>query len=68
MNDLVSIIVPVYNVRKYIAETIKSVLAQTYTNWELLLIENASTDGTKEFVAEYLKDNPDDRITFCVID
>ena len=68
MNDLVSIIVPVYNVRKYIAATIESVLAQTYTNWELLLIENNSTDGTKEFVAEYLKDNPDDRITFCVID
>lgn len=68
MNELVSIIVPVYNVRKYIAATIESVLAQTYTNWELLLIENASTDGTKEFVTEYLKDNPDDRITFCVID
>ena len=68
MNDLVSIIVPVYNVKKYIAATIESVLAQTYTNWELLLIENASTDGTKEFVAEYLKDHPDDRITFCVID
>ena len=68
MNDLVSIIVPVYNVKKYIIATIESVLAQTYTNWELLLIEDGSTDGTKEFVAEYLEANPDERIHFHVIE
>ena len=39
--------------RNYAKEYFESVLAQTYTNWELLLIENASTDGTKEFVTEY---------------
>ena len=62
MKELVSIIVPVYNVRKYIVATIESVLAQTYTNWELLLIENGSTDGTREFLEQYLKEHPDERI------
>lgn len=67
MKELVSIIVPVYNVKKYIAATIKSVQAQTYSHWELLLIEDGSTDGTKEFVEQYLKENPDERIRFEVI-
>lgn len=64
MKELVSIIVPVYNVQKYIVATIESVLAQTYTNWELLLIENGSTDGTREFVKQYLEKHPDDRIKY----
>jgi len=64
MNDLVSIVVPVYNVKSYIEATIQSVLCQSYTNWELLLVENASTDGTVEVLLEYLKNHPDDRIQF----
>lgn len=67
MKELVSIIVPVYNVKSYIAATIESVLAQTYTDWELLLIEDGSTDGTKEFVEQYLKEQADDRIKFHII-
>ena len=67
MKELVSIIVPVYNVKKYIVETMKSVQAQTYSNWELLLIEDGSTDGTKEFLEQYLQENPDERIHFEVI-
>lgn len=67
MKDLVSIIVPVYNVRNYIKATIESVLAQTYTNWELILLEDGSTDGTKEFVQEYLEEAPDERIKFHII-
>lgn len=67
MNELVSIIVPVYNVKKYITATIESVLAQTYTNWELLLIENGSTDGTREFLEQYLQKNPDDRIRYVAM-
>ena len=62
MKDLVSIIVPVYNVQRFIVATIESVMAQTYTNWELLLIENGSTDGTQEVVEQYLKEHPDNRI------
>lgn len=68
MNDLVSIIVPVYNVKKYIVATIESVLAQTYTNWELLLIEDGSTDGTKELIEQYLQEHPDNRICFHIIE
>ncbi len=67
MKELVSIIVPVYNVKSYIVATIESVLAQTYTNWELLLIEDGSTDGTKELVEVYLRELSDDRIKFHII-
>lgn len=68
MKDLVSIIVPVYNVEKYIIATIECVLAQTYTNWELLLIENSSKDNTRECVKKYLEEHPDNRIVFHTID
>lgn len=50
MNELVSIIVPVYNVEKYIRETMESVMAQTYADWELLLVEDGSSDGTAAII------------------
>lgn len=53
MNDLVSIVMPSYNTEKYIAESIKSVLVQTYKNWELLIIDDCSTDNTDEVVASF---------------
>ncbi|MCD8068901.1 MAG: glycosyltransferase [Lachnospiraceae bacterium] len=68
MNDLVSIITPVYNVKKYILETIGYVRAQSYTNWELFLIEDNSTDGTRELLAEYLEGLADDRIRVIWMD
>ncbi len=49
---MVSIIVPVHNAEKYIGATAASVKAQTYTDWELILVENGSTDGTKEVLRE----------------
>ena len=60
--DLVSIIVPVYNVEKYIIQTIDTVRAQTYDNWELLLIEDGSKDGTVQKVEEYMEYTKDERI------
>ncbi len=56
MNDLVSIITPSYNTAKYIGETIRSVQAQTYENWEMIIVDDCSTDNTDEVVLEYLSD------------
>ena len=49
---LVSIITPNYNSEKYIRETIESVQAQTYTNWEMLVIDDCSTDGSLKILKE----------------
>lgn len=56
MNELVSIIMPSYNTAKYIAESIRSVLAQTYEKWELLVVDDCSTDNTDEIVKPFLAD------------
>lgn len=51
--DLVSIIMPSYNTAKYISESIDSVIEQTYKNWELIIVDDCSTDNTDEVVAQY---------------
>ena len=53
MEELVSIIMPNYNGAKYVKETIESVLAQTYTNWELLFVDDCSTDNSLEIVEKF---------------
>lgn len=53
MSPLVSIITPNYNCVRFIAQTIESVLAQTYTNWEMLIVDDCSTDGSYEIALEY---------------
>lgn len=50
---LISVIVPVYNTEKYLDQCIQSVLAQTYTNWELLLIDDGSTDSSGAICDKY---------------
>lgn len=62
MNELVSIIVPVYNVKKYIRETMDCVLAQSYEDWELLLVEDGSSDGTPEIIEDYIREKGEERI------
>lgn len=56
MNEMVSIIMPSYNTANYISESIESVLSQTYTNWELIIVDDCSTDNTDEVVNSFLKD------------
>lgn len=55
VQPLVSVITPVYNCEKYIAECIESVLAQTYTNWEYIIVNNCSTDRTLEIAQKYAR-------------
>lgn len=57
MSELVSIIMPSYNTGCFIKETIESVLAQTYSNWELIIVDDCSTDDTDDVVSQYLSDN-----------
>jgi len=54
-NPLVSIIIPTYNRAHLIGETLDSVLAQTYENWECIIVDDGSTDHTDEVVGKYVK-------------
>ncbi len=57
-SSLVSIIIPTYNRASLIGETLDSVLAQTYTNWECIVVDDGSSDNTDEVVGEYVaRDN-----------
>ena len=59
---LVSIVTPVYNAERFIEQTIQSVLAQTYTDWELLLIDDCSTDNSGNIIQRYAEQ--DERIKY----
>lgn len=63
---LVSIITPTWGCGKFISETIKSVQAQTYLNWELLIQDDCSTDHTKDIVERFVAD--DNRIKYACND
>ena len=54
-NDLISIILPVYNSEQYISTTIKSVLNQTYKNFELIIVNDGSIDKSDEICKEFAK-------------
>ena len=53
MSDMISIIIPAYNAADYLAQTIESVLNQTYSDFELILIDDGSTDRTREIIKDY---------------
>ena len=61
MNERIGVIMPVYKTEKYVAECIESILAQTYTKFRLILVDDGSPDGAGEICDEYAK--KDSRIT-----
>ena len=65
-NGLVSIITPTWNCATFICETIRSVQAQTYQDWELIISDDCSTDNTKEVIEPYI--NGDSRIKYICND
>lgn len=55
---LVSIVIPLYNASKYIEETVNSVISQTYTNWEMIIVDDCSIDNSRDIINEFIcKDN-----------
>jgi len=56
MSSLVSIIIPTYNRAHLISETLDSIVAQTYTNWECIIVDDGSTDDTSVVLENYLND------------
>lgn len=59
---LVSVIMPAYNAEKYIETAIRSVLLQTYKNWELLILDDGSTDRTAEIAEKFANEDPRIRV------
>ena len=59
---MISIVVPVYNAAKYIEQTISMVQKQTYTDWELILVEDCSKDASREVLQKLVKELEDSRI------
>lgn len=57
MNGLVSIITPTYNSEKFITETIQSVQNQTYQNWEMLIVDDCSSDKTVDIIQQFMEDD-----------
>ena len=55
--SLVSVIIPCYNGEKFITEAIESALDQIYQNWELIIVDDGSTDNSKNIVQKYITYN-----------
>jgi teichuronic acid biosynthesis glycosyltransferase TuaG len=56
-NCTVSVIIPCYNMQRFIFETMRSVVQQTFRDWEMILVDDGSTDRTYEIIKEFAKDD-----------
>jgi teichuronic acid biosynthesis glycosyltransferase TuaG len=56
-NPIVSVIVPAYNAEKFVGETIQSVQAQTYSNWEMIIVDDGSTDNTATIIKQAIEND-----------
>lgn len=54
VNELISVIVPIYNVEKYIERCVKSIINQTYTNLEIILVDDGSTDDSSDICDQFI--------------
>lgn len=66
MNNLVSIIMPLYNASQFVSQAIESVINQTHSNWEIIIVDDCSTDNSVAVVKEYTK--KDKRIVLLQLD
>lgn len=64
--DLVSIVMPAYNCSDFLGITLDSIIDQTYKNWEVIVVDDCSTDNTAEVVKEYMK--KDERVKYHKLD
>ena len=62
---VVSIILPTFNGEKYIAQTIESCIKQTFTDWELIIVDDGSSDNTQNIISSYA--NADKRLSLIHI-
>src|SRR5690554_4373775 len=64
MNPLISVVIPVYNAEKTIQKTLQSVIDQTFDNFEIFLIDDGSTDSSKELIEEFMSVHPKTKIFY----
>lgn len=57
-NDLISVVIPLYNKSEFVLDALNSVVAQTFRNWECIIIDDGSSDGSKQIVQEFIAIHP----------
>jgi len=63
-NPLISVIIPAYNYGHLITETLESISAQTYSNWECIVVDDGSIDATAQVVQDYIKQHPEQNFQY----